>query len=347
MRQRDGDNLIQSVLPAAGRVFAGFSGGADSTALLLMLAEAAPGRLTAVHFQHGLRGAAAERDAAWCRKFCGTRKIPFKLVRLAVLKSRRPGESLEEAARRCRLEKWRKLAGPEDVVALGHHADDRLEELLLRLARGANASGLVGLRPERVVEGVRFVRPLLGLRRTEIEEFLRANGVRKWREDGSNADPAFRRNAIRHKWLPLIREDTGHDKGLLASLEALALDAGFLEAEAARRLPQMTALAAWRGLPPALLPRVLRLWLGRELGHDVVPLNAAVERLRDELARPPAGTRQVPLGGGVTIGVSRRGVELVREGKAKGKRQKAEGRRQKAEVTGDQPQKLRKIDGGQ
>ena len=314
MRQRDGDNLIQSVLPAAGRVFIGFSGGADSTALLLMLAESAPGRVTAVHFQHGLRGAAAERDAAWCRKFCGVRKIPFKLVRLAVVKSRRPGESLEEAARRCRLEKWRKLAGPEDVVALGHHADDRLEELLLRLARGANVSGLVGLRPERVVEGVRFVRPLLGLRRAEIEEFLRACGVKKWRDDGSNTDVAFRRNAIRHKWLPLIREDAGHDRGLLASLDSLALDADFLEAEAVRRLPEMTSLAAWRHLHPALLPRVLRLWLGRELGHDMVPLHAAVERLRGELVRKPAGTRLVPLGGGVTLGVSRRGVELRTDG---------------------------------
>ena len=311
MLKRGETNPIQCVLPASRRVFVGFSGGADSTALLLMLAESAPGRVTAVHFQHGLRGAAAERDAVWCRKFCGARKVPFKLVRLAVVKSRRPGESLEEAARRCRLEKWRKLAGPGDVVALGHHADDRLEELLLRLARGANVSGLVGLRPERVVEGVRFVRPLLGLRRVEIEEFLRACGVKKWREDGSNADVAFRRNAIRHKWLPLIREDAGHDRGLLASLESLALDADFLEAAAAQRLPEMTSLAAWRNLHPALLPRVLRLWLGRELGRDIVPLHAAIERLRGELVRKPAGTRLVPLGGGVTLGVSRRGVELT------------------------------------
>jgi tRNA(Ile)-lysidine synthetase-like protein len=262
-------------------------------------------------FQHGLRGAAAERDAAWCRTFCAARKIPFKMIRLPVMKSRRPGESLEEAARRCRLEKWRKLAGPEDVVALGHHADDRLEELLLRLARGANASGLSGLRPERVVEGVRFVRPLLGLRRAEVEAFLRGRGVKKWREDRSNADTAFRRNAIRHKWLPLIREDAGHDRGLLASLEGLALDADFLEAEASRRLPEMTGLAAWRSLHPALLPRVLRLWLRRELGRDVVPVHAAIERLRGELARKPAGTRLLPLGGGVTLGVSRRGVELA------------------------------------
>ncbi len=304
-------------LPESGRIFAGFSGGADSTALLLLLAEAAPGRVTAVHFQHGLRGAAAERDAVWCRKFCKERGLPFRLVRLAVVKSRRPGESLEEAARRCRLEKWRKIAGPGDAVALGHHADDRIEELLLRLARGANASGLTGLRPERVVAGVRFVRPLLGQRRAAVEAFLKGRGVRNWREDRSNADTAFRRNAIRHKWLPMIREDAGHDRGLLASLEALALDADFLEAEAARRLPETTGLEAWRGLHPALLPRVLRLWLRRELGRDVVPVQAAVERLRGELARKPAGTRLVPLGGGVTVGVSRRGLALAEGGKAK------------------------------
>ncbi len=314
-------------MPASGRIFAGFSGGADSTALLLLLAESAPGRVTAVHFQHGLRGAAAERDAAWCRKFCAARKLPFKLVRLAVVKDRRPGESLEEAARRCRLEKWGKLIGPDDVVALGHHADDRLEELLLRLARGANASGLVGLRPERVVGGVRLVRPLLGFRRVQIEAFLREQGVKRWRDDGSNADTAFRRNAVRHRWLPVIREDAGHDRGLLASLEALALDADFLEAEAVRRLPETVSLAGWRALHPALLPRVLRLWLRGKLGRDVVPLNAAVERLRGELTRKPAGLRRLPLGGGVTIGISRRGVELAT---AEGEREKAEGAKWKA-----------------
>ena len=310
MTRNDGKNQI-FLPPVAGRIFAGFSGGADSTALLLLLAESAPGRVTAIHFQHGLRGAAAERDATWCRKFCETRKIPFKLVRLPVLRTKRPNESLEEAARRCRLEKWRKLVAPDDVVALGHHADDPLEEMLMRLARGANVSGLVGLRPERVVEGVRFVRPLLGLRRSEIEAFLKSAGVRKWREDASNADTTFRRNAIRHKWLPMIREDVGHDKGLRASLEALELDADFLEAEAARRLPLTKTLADWRALHPALLPRVLRLWLRARLGRDVVPLAAGVRRLRTKLARKPAGIRQIPLGDGLSIGVSKRGVEVV------------------------------------
>lgn len=109
----------------------------------------------------------------------------------------------------------------------------------------------------------------------------------------------------------MIREDAGHDRGLLASLDSLAKDADFLEAEAARLLPEMTGLAAWRGLHPALMPRVLRLWLRRELGHDVVPLHAAIERLRGELARTPAGTRKVPIGGGVTLGVSRRGLAMM------------------------------------
>ncbi len=138
-----------------GRVFVGFSGGADSTALLLLLSQAGQA-VTAVHFQHGIRGAAAEADAVWCEQFCLARNIRFVRENLAVPSNRFRGESVEEAARRLRLEAWRRLADADgDVVFLAHHADDALEDLLLRLARGGS--------PQRTIGGMASVARRCGL----------------------------------------------------------------------------------------------------------------------------------------------------------------------------------------
>jgi tRNA(Ile)-lysidine synthase len=290
----------------------GFSGGADSTALLLLVREWTPD-VVAVHFHHGIRGRAADRDAAWCARFCAERGIPFALERLAVPDRRQRGEGLEEAARRCRLEFWAThVAGPASV-ALGHHADDQLEELLLRLIRGANCSGLASLRPVRTLHGVRFIRPLLCLRRAEIEAFLLAEGISTWRSDRTNADCRLRRNAIRHELLPLIRRLAGHDRGLLASLTGIQADADFLEQETERHRLIAATVDELRSLHPALRPRALRLWLQTELGRDVIPNQNAIARIGQRLAQAEgSGTWQVPLGQGLRLACARGRLELVR-----------------------------------
>ena len=139
--------------PSGGALYAGFSGGADSTALVVALHRLGI-PFTAVHFQHGLRGD-AEGDQVWCLQFCHQRGIPFVQRRLDVPVHQSTGEGIEAAARRCRLLAWRDLCQPDDAVALGHHGDDALETLLLRMMRGSGTTGLVGLRPDRVVEGDR------------------------------------------------------------------------------------------------------------------------------------------------------------------------------------------------
>ncbi len=295
-------NALDFHLPAAARYWVGFSGGADSTALLLALWQRGV-PLTAVHFDHGLR-AEAPADAAWCREFCAERQIPFVLQELAVPQARHPGESIETAARRCRLQAWAERVPPGDAVVLAHHLDDALEEVFLRLGRGANLSGLNPLRPVRELYGVTFLRPLLGFRKADLASWLRGQGIATWCTDASNADDRMRRNAVRHRLLPLFREIFGHDRGLVRALAAVQEDADFLEAEAARRVPagaepETVELA---GLPAALLPRVMRLWLRRETGEDTILGGQDLERLRACLQAPASPLPvKLPISGGATL----------------------------------------------
>ena len=135
-------------LPEVNSYIVGFSGGADSTALLLLLEEAFP-CIEAVHLNHGLRGDAAAADEDWCRNFCRERGIPYVSVALNVPAKRCLGEGIEAAGRRLRLAYWRDTTNSECAVALGHHADDCIEDLLLRATRGANSGGLTPMRPRR------------------------------------------------------------------------------------------------------------------------------------------------------------------------------------------------------
>jgi tRNA(Ile)-lysidine synthase len=305
----------QDLFTGVQRLRIGFSGGADSTALVLLARRLHP-EIEAVHLHHGLRGSAADADALWCRQFCARRDIPFTSEMLAVPRFRRAGESLEEAGRRLRLEYWAATTPASAAVALGHHLDDCLEDLLLRLARGANASGLTALRPRTEVCGVRIVRPLLCLRRVEIEQFLADQGTTDWRRDLSNDDTSLRRNAVRHQWLPLLRRTVGHDQGLLRSLEALREDADCLLELAHDHRAAVATPEALRRLHPALLPRVLRLWLRQETGRDWVLPRQAVLRLRRELDRRPAAPCRIPIGQGRHLELCPNSLRLVSAGPA-------------------------------
>ncbi len=301
------------LLADRGQILVGFSGGADSTALLLLLREL-DASVAAIHLHHGLRGADADTDAAWCADFCAQRRIPFECHHLNVPAHRQRGESVEQAARRCRLQFWDKRTANHDaVVALGHHADDSVESLLLRLTRGANASGLTGLRPYRVIGKTAYIRPLLCARRNELEACLHERGVHAWRHDASNDDVTIRRNAVRHRWLPAIESTVDHLEGLHHSLAALALDAEFLEEAARAALPAVGDPTTLAAVHPALLPRVVRLWLQRETGRDIVPDRAVLGRLRTALARPLEAPVEIPLPGGIRLRLSQHGLQTMHQ----------------------------------
>ncbi len=180
-------------------IVAAFSGGADSTALLLGLSRLGI-QVTAVHLDHGLDAGSAGRAAAAAG--VATRLgVPFIAERRAVPALRRPGESAEAAARRIRygfLEEVRARLGAR-YVATAHHRDDQAETVLLRLRFGSGLAGLAGIRPVRG----RIVRPLLDLPRAVLREEVEAAGL-PWVDDPTNRDLAVPRNRMRHRVLPAL-----------------------------------------------------------------------------------------------------------------------------------------------
>ena len=188
------------------RVIVALSGGSDSVALLLVLRDfASAGELaldTVAHLHHGIRGADADEDEAFCRDLCAGLNTPFVSARTDVpAAARTDGTSIEVSARRARLrflEDIRVRCGA-DVIATAHTEDDQAETVLLRLVRGAGGRGLAGIAPRRD----RLIRPLLTCTRDDLRSELRARG-QTWREDSTNADLANPRNRVRHELLPYL-----------------------------------------------------------------------------------------------------------------------------------------------
>ena len=274
------------------KLYVGFSGGADSLALLKLLCDGREKmnfRLCAVHCEHGLRGEASLLDAAFCRKICGRYQVEYLERTLDVPHNRAEGESVETAARRLRMAFWEELASNRErtAVVLAHHAGDRRENLFLRLFRGSGTGGLYGLRTAREIHGVHFLRPLLGLEKEDLEAFLQSRGE-SWRVDSSNFDIQYRRNFIRNKWLPEIFEVMPYGKaGMLAAMDALEEDAAFLEELAAKKAEERMRSPGkpgeWRDIPPALRGRILRILVRKRTGRDWIPGRRFLEAFRDLL----------------------------------------------------------------
>lgn len=194
-----------ALIPAGAKVVVGVSGGADSVALLHALHQLnIP--VTVAHLNHRLRGAESDADEQFVRELAKTLGLPVavKSVEVQAL-ANSGGLSLEMAARQARHAFFAEF-GAAAVVALAHHADDQVETFLLKLARGAGPDGLGGMPAARQVGPLRLIRPMLEIPRTEIIRWLQANGF-TWRDDASNADPAFLRNRVRHTILPLLEQE--------------------------------------------------------------------------------------------------------------------------------------------
>lgn len=188
------------------RVLVAVSGGMDSTALLDILVTLRPDYdldLHLAHLNHMLRPDAAE-DAEFVRALAAERGLPVVIESAdvgALAKSRKL--SVEEAARSARREFLLRTAEAAHAqrIALGHHADDRVETVLMRILRGTGVDGLAGIRPASLP----FIRPFFDATRAQVEAYIHERGL-PYREDPSNRDPAFLRNRIRREVVPLLED---------------------------------------------------------------------------------------------------------------------------------------------
>jgi tRNA(Ile)-lysidine synthetase-like protein len=207
-----GEQMLQRAIAEvpAGRWAVGVSGGADSVALLLVLAERSDLSLHVVHLDHETRSGASAADAGFVMELAARLKLPCRVEKRSVIEA--AISSLEKNTssryRQARFELFSRVVNAEQLqgVLLAHHADDQAESVLMRLLRGAAAANLRGICGESLVGGLRIVRPLLQVPGQALRDFLRQRN-QPWREDASNQSDEYQRNRLR-RWLverPTVR----------------------------------------------------------------------------------------------------------------------------------------------
>jgi tRNA(Ile)-lysidine synthase len=286
-----GRRLVDELLPrctfppAGSAVSCAFSGGADSSALLV-LAVAAGCHPTAIHVDHGLRPTSgAEADQA--ERIATRLDVPFERRTVDVV----AGPNLEARARNARA-----AVLPPDVLT-GHTADDQAETVLINLLRGAGATGLAAMEPGPT-------KPLLAIRHTETVALCAGAGLDPI-VDPSNTDRRFLRNRIRHDVLPLLSDVAGRDVvSLLVRTAAVLRDDDRLLDSLAGVLDPTDARAIVAA-EPALARRALRRWIG---AGGYPPDVATLERA---LAVAHGRTKACELGGGRRLERRRQRLQIV------------------------------------
>ena len=274
------------------RPLVALSGGADSCALLLLLCEAAEAGLLprpagVAHLHHGMRGADADADAAFCAALAVRCGLPC-IIELAALSGANEAEARD--ARYAFLHESAQVLGG-DVIATGHHADDQAETVLLRLFRGTSVSGLGGIPARRDT----IIRPLLFARRSQLEAYCTQRGITP-RHDPTNDDPRYPRQRIRTLLPELTERFNPRLTEALCRLSDYAReDSAYLDALAESAQGGVDL----RPLPRPLRRRVLlqKLWQvseGDAVLREELATSAWVERV-DHLLRV-GGTLNLPHG---------------------------------------------------
>ena len=196
------------MLQEKDHVIAGVSGGADSVCLLFMLVKLQKEMrfgLTVVHIHHGLRGESADADENYVRALC--EKLDVELLAFHEDVGRYAKEqklTLEEAGRNVRRHIFEEVCHRKNGtrIALAHHQNDNAETLLWNLSRGCGLKGIGGISP---VDG-KYIRPLLGVRRQEIEEYLKENNI-DYCTDETNLEDHYTRNRLRNHVIPYLERE--------------------------------------------------------------------------------------------------------------------------------------------
>lgn len=285
------------------RVFVGYSGGLDSTALLHAL-QALPGlnnKLFAIHVHHGL-SPNADDWVRHCQNFCKTFDVPL-IVRHLELDIE---SNIEETLRIARYQAFSDELESNDCLVIAHHGDDQAETLLLQLFRGAGVDGMAAMSCQSMtIHQGQLYRPLLGLTRSDLEAYVAFHGL-NFVQDESNLNPEFLRNYLRQQVIPLIKskwpgvvgnllKTADHCYEAKTNLEALAA----LDCIGLNTFSPQLPYASLKKLPSVRLKNVLRLWLK----HNEVkcPSQAQLQRLLVDVIAAADDKKPLVQWGGVVI----------------------------------------------
>jgi tRNA(Ile)-lysidine synthase len=290
------------------------SGGPDSLCLLHLLHTLAPElkiRMVVAHLNHRLRPE-AHKESVGVAGIASAWSLPFETKAVDIRSYKKKHRlSEEEAGRRARYRFLFAIARKykASVIALGHHLDDQAETVLLNVLRGSSVDGLAGILPKRARAGVKLVRPLLCLRRIEIEEYCDKHNLQPY-TDSSNLETDYTRNKLRLELIPYLEKKYNPKiRETLISLSSLAsADRHFLNYLARKKLAGIACtsnknvfidLRQLKLMPLALRSRILRLALYRFIPAKKIS-RVHIEQLLD-LAENSRPGRQVTLPGGIRV----------------------------------------------
>lgn len=295
------ENGIGRLLDVCSAVAVGYSGGADSTLLLHMLADYLQDKkIFAIHLNHGIRGKEADEDEAFCRETAAALGVSFISEKVDVPSlSAKSGDGIEEAARKVRYDFFDRCAekiGGNVLIATAHNSDDNLETVLFNMLRGCGANGMTGIPPVR--DG-KYVRPILPLSSDSVRRICDSEGF-SYRTDSTNADTDYTRNYMRAEIIPRLRKINAHPEKQVAKMCALLrCDDEFITSEAERVRNGGMMLAALKNTHKAVATRAIMLEYRDKLKTDKTLTNRNIEDVMSLVKHGADGDR-ISLPGGVS-----------------------------------------------
>lgn len=287
MAESDRLNDAVASIPA-GRWVVAVSGGADSVALLHLLAGREDLQLLVAHLDHQTRAGESTEDARFVAELCQQRQLPMILRLRADMETKAADlpANVQARYRQLRLALFREAIAAHTAqgVLQAHHADDQAETVLGRLVRGSGIEGLSGIPCDATIDHVRIVRPLLAVRRQALREYL-LQRQHAWREDSSNRSMKYQRNRLRTllarrpKLVSLLLQVAQRCADVSAALDQQAVP-----------LKQRFPLEPIRDLPMLVQDHLLRAWLvarGVPADEITLPLLAQIRQMAEDSATPP------------------------------------------------------------